>query len=193
MDGEEVPIALSAESHMQPKHLVSMGAYVCIWPDKVYFNSANLADHGSMGMKWTPEADAVVSAMMCRKDGTNYDMESITISDTAPAEPEDQQLWLDTSGENDVLKQYSEAIGLWMTIPTVYTRLRASGIGNAFAKHDGLTVTGFTQQQLSLASGVALRMVQLYEQKQNDLSKAQVNVVISLAKALGCEVEDLID
>ena len=52
---------------------------------------------------------------------------------------------------------------------------------------------GFTQQQLSEASGVALRMVQLYEQKQNDLSKAQVNVVISLAKALGCEVEDLIE
>ena len=52
---------------------------------------------------------------------------------------------------------------------------------------------GFTQQQLSDASGVALRMVQLYEQKQNDLSKAQVNVVIRLAKALGCEVEDLID
>ena len=52
---------------------------------------------------------------------------------------------------------------------------------------------GFTQQQLSDASGVALRMVQLYEQKQNDLSKAQVNVVIALAKALGCEIEDLID
>lgn len=52
---------------------------------------------------------------------------------------------------------------------------------------------GFTQQQLSQASGVALRMVQLYEQKQNDLSKAQAGVVIRLAKALGCEVEDLID
>ena len=52
---------------------------------------------------------------------------------------------------------------------------------------------GFTQQQLSEAAGVALRMVQLYEQKQNDLSKAQAGVVISLAKALGCEVEDLID
>ncbi len=52
---------------------------------------------------------------------------------------------------------------------------------------------GFTQQQLADASGVALRMVQLYEQKQNDLRKAQVGVVISLAKALGCEVEDLID
>ena len=52
---------------------------------------------------------------------------------------------------------------------------------------------GFTQQQLSEAAGVALRMVQLYEQKQNDLSKAQAGVVIRLAKALGCEVEDLID
>ena len=52
---------------------------------------------------------------------------------------------------------------------------------------------GFTQQQLSKASGVSLRMIQLYEQKQNDISKAQATVVISLAKALGCEVEDLID
>ena len=52
---------------------------------------------------------------------------------------------------------------------------------------------GFTQQQLSIASGVSLRMIQLYEQKQNDISKAQATVVISLAKALGCEVEDLID
>ena len=52
---------------------------------------------------------------------------------------------------------------------------------------------GFTQQQLSEASGVTLRMIQLYEQKQNDISKAQVTVVLNLAKALGCEVEDLID
>lgn len=52
---------------------------------------------------------------------------------------------------------------------------------------------GFTQQQLSKASGVSLRMIQLYEQKQNDISKAQATVLISLAKALGCEVEDLID
>ncbi len=52
---------------------------------------------------------------------------------------------------------------------------------------------GFTQQQLSDVSGVSLRMIQLYEQKQNDINNAQVNIVISLAKALGCDVEDLID
>ncbi len=52
---------------------------------------------------------------------------------------------------------------------------------------------GFTQQQLSDISGVTLRMIQLYEQRQNDICKAQVSVVLDLAKALGCEVEDLID
>jgi DNA-binding transcriptional regulator YiaG len=51
---------------------------------------------------------------------------------------------------------------------------------------------GFTQQQLSEESGVTLRMIQLYEQGQNDIEKAQVHVVLRLAKALGCDVEDLL-
>ena len=52
---------------------------------------------------------------------------------------------------------------------------------------------GFTQQQLSEASGVTLRMIQLYEQRQNDINKAQVHVVVNLAKVLGCDVEDLLE
>lgn len=52
---------------------------------------------------------------------------------------------------------------------------------------------GFTQQQLSDASGVSLRMIQLYEQKQNDIGKAQVRMVLNLARALGCDVEDLLE
>lgn len=52
---------------------------------------------------------------------------------------------------------------------------------------------GFTQQKLSEASGVKLRMIQLYEQRQNDINKAQTNITLSLAKALGCNIEDLLD
>lgn len=59
--------------------------------------------------------------------------------------------------------------------------------------HDIRKARGFTQMELSNASGVSLRMIQLYEQRQNDISKAQVSVVLNLAKALGCEVEDLIE
>lgn len=49
-----------------------------------------------------------------------------------------------------------------------------------------------TQRQLSEKSGVSLRMIQLYEQKQADISKAQVNIVTALAEALSCKVEDLV-
>lgn len=49
-----------------------------------------------------------------------------------------------------------------------------------------------TQKQLSEKSGVSLRMIQLYEQKQADISKAQVNIVTALAEALSCKVEDLV-
>ena len=49
-----------------------------------------------------------------------------------------------------------------------------------------------TQRELSEKSGVSLRMIQLYEQKQSDISKAQINIVKGLADALNCKVEDLI-
>lgn len=52
---------------------------------------------------------------------------------------------------------------------------------------------GFTQGQLAQQSGVALRMIQLYEQRQNDINKAQAGMLLSLAKVLGCEMEDLME
>lgn len=52
---------------------------------------------------------------------------------------------------------------------------------------------GFTQAELAKASGISLRMIQLYEQKQNDINKAQVDTVLALCKALGCDMEDLVE
>lgn len=53
------------------------------------------------------------------------------------------------------------------------------------------SIWGLSQKQLSEKSGVSLRMIQLYEQGQNDLAKASVAVVDNLAKALGCQARDL--
>ena len=142
MDGVEVPLVLSTEEHMQPKHMVSMGAYVCIWPDKKYFNVTNVTDAGDMGRKWTAGNDIVISAMMCRKDGTNYDMEDITVSDTAPAEPVDKQFWLDTSGENHQLKQYSGIYQEWIQVATTYIKIQATGIGEGLKEGDVVHITG---------------------------------------------------
>ena len=50
-----------------------------------------------------------------------------------------------------------------------------------------------TQKHLSEASGVSLRMIQLYEQGQNDLKKAQAQVVLALADTMHCSVADLLE
>ncbi len=52
---------------------------------------------------------------------------------------------------------------------------------------------GLSQKELAETSGVALRMIQLYEQKQNDINKAQASSLQSLAQALGCKIEDLFE
>ena len=52
---------------------------------------------------------------------------------------------------------------------------------------------GITQKKLSEESGVTLRMIQLYEQRQNDINKAQAEVVLRLANVLGCKIEDLME
>lgn len=52
---------------------------------------------------------------------------------------------------------------------------------------------GMTQQELADASGVSLRMIQLYEQRRNNLAKASVTVTLSLARVLGCRIEDLLE
>ena len=143
VDGVEVQgLRLSTDEAMQPKHMVTMGAIVCIWPDKKYINLANPDDYGDMGARWTPAEGTVITAMMCRKDGREYDTENMTVSDTAPAEPEDQELWLDTSGGVDVLKQYSVIYAEWVQVATTYIKIQADGLGKDFRLDDVVHLSG---------------------------------------------------
>ena len=49
-----------------------------------------------------------------------------------------------------------------------------------------------TQAELAERSGVSLRMIRAYEQKQQDLSRAEVQTVFNLSRVLGCQPADLI-
>ena len=55
------------------------------------------------------------------------------------------------------------------------------------------TAYGITQAELAKRSGVSLRSIQMYEQRHKDINKASVETVLSLAKVLGCTIEDLIE
>ena len=55
------------------------------------------------------------------------------------------------------------------------------------------TAYGYTQAELAKQSGVSLRSIQMYEQRNKDINKASAETVHSLAKILGCTVEDLLE
>lgn len=52
---------------------------------------------------------------------------------------------------------------------------------------------GLSQAELAVESGVHLRSIQMYEQKANDIDKAQAKTLYKLSRVLGCEIEDLLE
>ncbi len=55
------------------------------------------------------------------------------------------------------------------------------------------TVYGFTQAELAERSGVSLRSIQMYEQRNKNINRASVDTIYRLAKVLGCTMEDLME
>lgn len=53
--------------------------------------------------------------------------------------------------------------------------------------------SGLSQQELSQLSGVKLRSIQMYEQRVNDIDKAQAQTLYKLSRVLGCDIEDLLE
>lgn len=52
---------------------------------------------------------------------------------------------------------------------------------------------GFSQSELAAESGVPLRQIQLFEQKQRDINKTAAETLLRLSKALGCGMKDLME
>lgn len=119
------------------KQFAGMGAYILIWPDKVAYNTTT-DEFFPLGNKVTTTGDVTVS--LCMLDGTPY--AEYTVSDTAPEDPADGTLWLDTSGSPHVLKVYSTSAAMWTSVATTYLRIGCAGIGEGFAEYDGVSITG---------------------------------------------------
>ena len=52
---------------------------------------------------------------------------------------------------------------------------------------------GLSQSELAKLSGVSLRSIQMYEQRVNEIDKAQAQTVYKLSRVIGCEMEDLLE
>ena len=52
---------------------------------------------------------------------------------------------------------------------------------------------GCTQAELAKRSGVSLRSIQMYEQRNKDINKASAETLLRLSRVLGCTMEDLME
>ena len=151
-NGEEIDMELREGE----KQLVSMGAYLLIWPDKKWLNTQRLSEYGSM--ERSVETASTVTVTLCEQDGSPY--EDIAISPTAPASPADGDLWMDTSGSAPGLNRYASDRGTWVGIATVYVKLAAANIGVGFAQYDGVNISGLTGALESLNGSHVLQAVE---------------------------------
>lgn len=144
MNEYRIDLGLSVAEEDCPKQLVSMGAYVIIMPDKKYVNTMDLTDYGNIEASFTTASD--VTFELCTVDGDAY--EGATVSATEPEEPENMDLWIDTSSTPHTLNRYSESSAMWVSIATTYIKISAVGIGVAFEQYDGVTISGVLDEHL---------------------------------------------
>lgn len=136
----------------EPKSLVSMGAYVIIMPDKKYVNTADLSDYGDIEASVT--TTSTVNFSLCKIDGAGY--EGTVAQATAPSNPTNMALWIDTSSVPHTLKQYSEASDTWVSIATTYIKISSAGIGTPFSDYDGVNISGVEDEALSGLNGTTV-------------------------------------
>lgn len=55
------------------------------------------------------------------------------------------------------------------------------------------TSASMSQSELAQSSGVSLRQIQLFEQRERDINKTQAQTLLKLAKALSCKIEQLLE
>ncbi len=119
-----------------PKQLLSMGAYLLVFPDKQWINTADLSDFGSMENETI--TTGTVRFSLCQADGTDY--EGYLTSPDAPDQPQSGALWLDTSGDTAVLQRCAH--DGWVTVEDTCIKIPAAGIGIGFAAGDGVDIAG---------------------------------------------------
>ena len=132
-----IPMKLSTDDD-KPKTLISMGAYVIIMPDKKYINTANYSDYGNIEVGFV--TSAATTFELCKVDGVGYG--DIVTQDSAPKDPKNMDLWIDTSETPHQLKQYSSTTEVWNAIATTYIKISSPGIGKPFSVNDGVTIEG---------------------------------------------------
>lgn len=138
--GDTFELGLSTDAEACPKQLVSMGAYLLVFPDKKYLNTADLSDYGDIEAHFKSQAGVTITYSMCNASAIDY--EDVYIGTESPQSYSNGTYWLDTSGETHALKVWSDTASMWVSVATTYIKITCEGIGVQFKEGDGVTIYG---------------------------------------------------
>lgn len=154
-DDEVLLSTKTSRSLSEKRKVVTMGAYIVVFPDGKYVNTINKNDNGDLGAYYTSkyydESDEVIKSYnikidLCKADGTAYTPDYI--SETQPTGTiANGSIWLDTSSKPSSLKVYSSANGMWSSVMTTYARIGCQGIGIDFEVGDAVRISGITGKE----------------------------------------------
>lgn len=154
MNGSEYHLGLSDIPADKERNLISMGAYVIVMPDKMYINTIDTEDKGSIEASFIATDEAEVKFTLCEMDGTDYEVDMTSPNEPTPETAGVEKLpngyvWLDTSVTPNSLKTYSDTTGMWVSVATTYIKISCDNIGANFKENDGVTISGITVPSLS--------------------------------------------
>lgn len=137
--GSDTPVNPLPFDDTKTQYMVAMGAYIIVMPDGYYFNTEKTTEKGYIERKYNTGATATTFTL-CKQDGTAY--ATPTVSAAEPDNPQNGDLWIDTTEAPHILKQWSETSAMWVTIPTVYTKIAHTGIGSGLKMYDSVEISG---------------------------------------------------
>ena len=120
------------------RFFVSMGTRLIIFPDKLYINTENPDEFGSLEAFFEGEK---AQCTLCRGDGDLY--EGYSVGASPPENPSHGALWVDTSLTEHQLKQYSAETLTWVELEDKYIRISCPEIGKSFKEYDSVELEGF--------------------------------------------------
>lgn len=133
-------------------HMVRMGAYIILFPQKVWLNTAVRVgsgyECGSLDNLFRAELskEARLKITACDREGEI--LTGAVASMQEPSAPTEDMTWLDTSGETVVAKRWSVTQRIWVVMEGVHARLGFPGIGDGFSKGDGVVLGGLVTRYL---------------------------------------------
>lgn len=139
-----VDMGLSAAQDMCPKQLVTMGGYVCVFPDKKKYNSYT-GEVSSMEVKAAP-AKAYFS--MSRYENFNSVITQSIYQAQKSSSPSDGDVYMamnydtGTKKASVSLMKYYASTSAWFPV-TTYQALKLNGTGYGFKQGDYIDISGF--------------------------------------------------